>query len=188
MEVRDGNTWRKRRTRVVCGPSVITSMRNNRVYKDTASGDFGVENDDDDFLPPRACLRGSSSVYNIERLRVARWLCWIMVLLIFVFTLDGVPGFSGSCLVAHGPLSSSSVKLLAYKYCFSTRKKGSRNRDNIKTLTVILSSVNNLVDAAFDAFDTLPTGSGKKEEMKGGKDDSKQLLGEIQVCAPSLQI
>ncbi len=189
MEVRDGNAWRKRGTWVARGPSVITSMRDNRVYKDTASGDFCVENDDDDFLPPRACLRGSFSVYNIERLRVVMWLCWIMVLLIFAFTLDGVAGFSGGCSVARGPLSSSSVKLLTYKYCFSTRKKRTNpSRDNMKTLTVILSSINNLVDAAFDAFETLPTSSGKKEEMKGGNDDSKQLLAEIQVCTTSLQI
>ncbi len=188
MEIRAGNAWRRRRrTRIVCGPSVITSM--DRAYnKDTTSDDFGVENDDD-FLPSRAgSLRGCSSVYNIERLRVARWWHWVIVL-IFAPTLDGV-GFSGGCWVARGPLSSS-VKLLTYRYCRSMRRRSSSSRssrsgDNVKTLAVMSQSLHYSTAAfdAFDAFDTLSPGSGK-EEMKGGNGDRKRLLGEIWVCAPS---
>ncbi len=145
------------------------------MYKGATSDDFGVENDDDDeFLPPCAHLRGSSSVYNIERFSsVARRLCWI-IFLIFVLTLDGVAGFSGASSVARAPLSSSSLKRLTYKCFFSTKKNGtSTRRDDLWTLKMMPSAIN-LVDAAFDSFHALPTGSG-------GKVNSKQFLGEIQV-------
>ncbi len=186
MEVRDGNSWRKRRARIVCGPLLITSM--DRAYnKDTTTnGDFGVENDDD-FLPSRAGgLRGScSSVYNIERLRVARWWHWVIVLM-FAPTLGGVR-FSGGCWVARGPLSPS-VKLLTYRYCCSMKRRrsnsssSSRSGDNVKTLAMVSQSLH-YPTAAFDAFDTLSPGSEKGEDMKGGNGNNcKRLLGETRVC------
>ncbi len=195
MAVRDGNAWRRRRTRIVCGLSVTKSI-DGTYNKATTGGDFGIKSDDD-FPPGRAGLRGCcSSVYSSERHRVARWWYGIIVL-IFATILHGVVGFSGGCSVAHGLLSSSSspVKPLTYRYCCSMkerRKRSScyrcrgRNGENIiKTLAVMSSSLNFSMDA-FDAFDTLPPGSGKEEETKGGAEDydHKRLLGVVRVCAP----